>query len=105
MIQFAKEKKLTQTQVLAKELLKRSLTGKQIENELGIMNYKGRIFDIRDATYLSDAFDKMIGTPMDILKTKMIEKKTRWGVSKIAVYKIAKQYRKEYKRFVKEFCK
>ena len=88
---------MTQVQVLAKELAKRPLTGKQIE-ALGIMNYKGRIWDLRDA----------INELHADIQREMKTVKSRWGKkkqSRIAVYSVDKKYLPEYKRFVKEFCK
>lgn len=96
------KKKLSQVQVLAKELAKRPLTGKQIENELGILNYKGRIFDLRN---LSFCWDGMFFVVDDVLDTEMIEKKTRWGKSRIARYFIYKKYMRAYKSFLKDLLK
>lgn len=86
------KKRLTQTQVLAKALAKRPLTGKQIE-ALGIQNYKGRIFDLRKI---------LLNAPeWVVLHTEMVEKKTRWGRSRIAVYYLTGLHKRI---FVKQFC-
>ncbi len=107
MIEFAeKKKKLTQVQVLAKELAKGPLTGKDIE-KLGIMNYKGRICDLRDAIELSIEFANVYKLSTQILVTVPLTKKSRWrgGVSHPGLYKIKKQYRREYKKFLRDFLK
>ena len=91
--------KLSQVQVLAKELAKRPLTGKQIENELGIMNYKGRISDLRLKMWLETSST----TLNPIVATEMVKKETRWGKSRIARYYILPHCMREYKKFLKQF--
>lgn len=92
--------KLNQVKVLAKELSKRSLTGKQIE-ALGIMNYKGRISDLR--WHLAGGY--MFHLSSHHLITDMVKVKTRWGNSRIAVYSIDKYIKKEYNKWLKGFLK
>lgn len=94
------KKKLTQVQVLAKELTKRSLTKRDIR-KLGIDNAGDCVMKIRDKIDCS----RLNAWGWEVIQTDMVKVKTRSGYSRIAVYSINKAYRREFKKFVKEFCK
>ena len=89
------KKKLTQTQVLAKELAKRSFTSKQASALLGIT----RLAEIKrrvDEAVASFGY-------MPLIFTNYPSVNTRYGITRIAEYYVPAHLKKEYKLFLKLF--
>lgn len=96
MIEFAeKKKKLSQVQRLAKELAKRPLTGMQIIKELGILNYKGRVCDLRRETWYKSPL-------ADCPSKRMIKIKSGATIAQYHIHRLDKSL---YKKFLRDFLK